>query len=147
MSAILTEDEQNRITQAISLAENKTSGEIRLVIERRIGKAESGLERALFYFEKLKMHNTRQRNAVLIYVALEDKQLSILGDSGIHQKVGESFWDSTKEMIINNFKNSKIVEGLIEGINQVGEKLKLFFPYHQNDINELPDEIYFGESK
>lgn len=93
------------------------------------------------------MHNTRQRNAVLIYVALEDKQLSILGDSGIHQKVGESFWDSTKEIIINNFKNNKIVEGLIEGINQVGEKLKLFFPYQQNDINELPDEIYFGESK
>lgn len=145
MSKITVED-QNKIVQAINLAENKTSGEIRLVVEKRLGNTEDSYSKSLQYFEKLNMHNTTLRNGVLIYIALEDKALAIIGDKGINEKVGEEFWHSAKEIMISKFKENKITDGLIEGIQHIGDKLKQYFPNKSDDVNELPNDIYFGNS-
>lgn len=144
--ATLSADEQNKITQAISLAENKTSGEIRLVVERKLGDGSTSFEKGLYYFEKLGMHKTQHRNGVLIYIALDDQALSIIGDEGINEKVGDLFWQKTKDIMINKFKENKISEGLIDGIYHIGEQLQCYFPARKDDVNELPDDIYFGNS-
>ena len=103
------------------------------------------MDRAVKVFEKLKMHQTELRNGVLIYMAVFDKKFAILGDQGINEKVPEGFWDSVKNKMIEQFKAGAIEKGLSVGIEAAGEKLKAFFPYQSDDVNELSDEISFGD--
>ncbi len=140
---IFNQEEQEKVVQAISLAENRTSGEIRLVVERKLHGMEA-YEQAKAYFEKLKMHQTLLRNGVLIYLATDDHQFAIIGDSGINDKVPADFWESTKESMLAYFRQSDYVQGLIAGIEQAGEQLAHYFPRRDDDVNELPNDIYFG---
>ncbi len=141
---IFNQEEQEKIVQAINLAENQTSGEIRLVVERRVHEMEA-IEQAKFYFDKLKMHNTTLRNGVLIYLAVDDHQFAIIGDEGIDKKVPADFWESTKELMLDHFRNGDFAEGLIAGIEQAGTQLANYFPRREDDVNELPNDIYFGK--
>lgn len=140
---VLNTESQERIIHAINLAENATSGEIRVAIEKYCKT--DPLDRAAYFFEKLKMHKTAQRNGVLIYVAVEDHQFAILGDEGIHKRVSINFWDETKQLMLAHFKERQIADGLVSGIKHVGNQLKNFFPTATDDVNELPNEIFFGE--
>jgi len=142
---ILSSEEQERITHAVSLAENRTSGEIRVVVENIVGK-HTAIEKATKYFEKLEMHKTVLRNGVLIYLAVADHQFAIIGDQGIHGRVEADFWECTKEKMIHHFRTGDYVKGLIEGISQAGERLHTFFPRQDDDVNELPNEVYFGSN-
>ncbi len=138
-----SEADKLQITNAIRVAETNTSGEIRVHIENNC--AGDVLDRAAYIFEKLEMHKTELRNGVLFYLALEDKKFAILGDAGINQKVADDFWESTKEIVIARFKEGKISDGLSDGIIKAGEQLKAHFPYQEDDVNELSDEISFGK--
>jgi uncharacterized membrane protein len=137
-----SEKEKLQIKNAIRAAEFNTSGEIRVHIESHC--KENVLDRAAFWFEKLEMHKTEQRNAVLFYLAIEDHQFAILGDAGINQKVPGNFWENIKEMMAEKFKEGNFTEGLSSGIIKAGEQLKQHFPWKSDDINELTDEISFG---
>ncbi|SMG41196.1 TPM domain-containing protein [Sphingobacterium psychroaquaticum] len=137
--------EQDRIVQAISVAEGKTSGEIRLVVERKL-KHKAAIEAAVKYFRKLDMHKTILKNGVLIYIAVDDHEFAIIGDTAIHDRVGEDFWGATQEEMVSFFRQDMLVDGLIAGIQQIGEQLQYFFPRKADDINELPDDIYYGEN-
>ncbi|MBL0340407.1 MAG: TPM domain-containing protein [Bacteroidetes bacterium] len=133
------------IKAAIGAAEKRTSGEIRVFIE---DSAEDGpLDRAAFLFNKLGMDKTNLRNGVLIYVAFVDHKFCIIGDSGINQKVGATFWNAIKEKMIGHFKENRIAQGLLEAIVDSGEALAKYFPYAAADRNELPDDIMFGDGK
>jgi len=139
----LSKEEQQQIVQAIQEAEKETSGEIRLHIEAKC-KGDP-LDRAKEVFVKLKMHQTALRNGVIVYLAFQDRKFAIWGDKGINEKVPENFWQDVKEVMAEHFRNNKFAEGLIKGITMIGEKLKAFFPYQKDDVNELPDDISFGE--
>jgi len=140
-----TEEQQEQIVLAIQVAESHTSGEIRLAVEPFCkGKP---LERAAIYFQRLDMDKTAQRNGVLIYLATEDHQFAIIGDYGIHSKVPADFWEETKELMVQHFRQGNVIQGLIEGINHAGEQLHRFFPRQDDDVNELPNEIAFGNGK
>ena len=139
-----TEEDKLQITNAIRVAETNTSGEIRVHIEKHC--KEDVLDRAAFIFEKLKMHKTELRNGVLFYVAIEDHKFAILGDVGINQKVPDDFWEEIKSDVFEKFKDAKYAEGLAEGIIKAGEQLKAHFPYQDDDVNELSDEISFGKN-
>ena len=141
MSEILAKD-RKEIEKAISEAELETSGEIRVHIEKYC--KENIMDHAAFIFEKLAMHQTNERNAILFYVALEDHKFAILGDAGIHQKVGPEFWDKIKEEMLPFFKNEDLVSGLKFGIEKAGKELKRYFPYQSDDINELDNEVTFS---
>lgn len=138
----LSASQEQEIIDAIRNAEKQTSGEIRVHIEKNSSKNVE--ERALEVFKILKMHNTEQHNAVLFYVAVEDKQFALFGDSGINKVVPDDFWDSTKSIVINHFKLGAYTDGLINGINEAGKQLKLFFPWQSGDHNELTNEISRG---
>lgn len=103
------------------------------------------LDRAKEIFSKLQMQNTAQRNGVLVYVAIKDRQLAILGDEGIHEKVGDEYWNSAVRKMISQFNQKNYTEGIRQCVLEVGEALKNHFPYNKDtDINELPDDIVFG---
>ena len=91
------------------------------------------------------MENTEAHNAVLVYVATKDRQLALYGDKGIHEKVGDKFWNENVKLILSHFNKENYTEGLVKIIGEIGEALKNYFPYDKGtDKNELPDEIVFG---
>lgn len=140
-----SEDQQRQIIDAIRTAEMATSGEIRVHVENHCEG--DIMDRSVVIFNKLKMDKTKARNGVLIYLAIEDKRFSIIGDKGIDRMVERDFWNDVKDEMAKCFRNGDFTEGVVNGILRVGEKLKAFFPYQNNDINELSDEISFGEEE
>jgi len=141
---LFTPEQQQQIVESIQEAEKNTSGEIRVHIEKKCNG--DVLDCAAFLFEKLEMHKTELRNGVLIYLAVEDKKLAILGDVGINLKVPKGFWDEIKDHMVDNFKKGEFTKGLAEGIIMAGEQLEQHFPYQKMDANELSNEISFGKS-
>ncbi len=142
---LFTEEEQEKIVNAIHVAENHTSGEIRLAVESRCSSDAMG--RATQYFHRLGMDKTALHNGVLIYIATDDHQFAIIGDSGINARVPDNFWEETKELMLQHFKSGDLVQGIIEGIEHAGEQLQHFFPRQDDDVNELPNDIAFGDGK
>ncbi|WP_034041253.1 TPM domain-containing protein [Wocania ichthyoenteri] len=142
IEAFLTASEERDIVEAIRLAELNTSGEIKVHIEKTANG--DATNRALEVFHTLKMDNTKLQNAVLIYVAIKDKNFVIYGDIGINNVVPNSFWDSTKDIIQSYFKSGNFKQGLVEGIQKSGEQLKTYFPYSNLDTNELSNDISKG---
>ena len=136
----LTEQEEEEVVEAIRQAEKKTSGEIRVHIE----KSSKGdiWKRAMEVFHLLKMDNTKQDNGVLIYVAIDDRNFVIYGDKGINDVVPPDFWESTKDEIVAEFKKGNFKQGLINGINRAGHELQAHFPWDEGtDENQLSDKI------
>ncbi|CAM1363339.1 conserved hypothetical protein [Tenacibaculum sediminilitoris] len=138
----LTAEEEQEIVAAIRLAEKNTSGEIRVHIEASTSLPH--FERALEVFHTLKMFNTKQQNAVLIYVAVEDHKFVIYGDKGINEVVPENFWDATKNTMQTQFKKGNFKQGIINGVLKAGEELKEHFPWEIDDEDELSNEISKG---
>lgn len=138
-------EQKKRIKAAIEEAELNTSGEIRVHLENHC-KSENVLDRAAQVFAQLKMHETEARNGVLVYMAVKDHKFAIIGDGGINAKVEEDFWDTTKEKMLARFKAGELTQGLVDGILCAGERLKQYFPYQKDDINELSDDISFGKN-
>ncbi len=139
-----SEEEKQQLVDAIQKAEQQTSGEVRLFVESKC-KYVDALDRAKEIFFSLKMHETEQRNGTLIYVAVDDKQAAVFGDEGIHQKVGQKYWEDEVAKMLLHFKNKELVDGICLGIHDLGQALKFYFPYNSDtDKNELPDEIVFG---
>jgi uncharacterized membrane protein len=136
-------EEKDRIVAAIQKAETDTSGEIRVHIESNC--SEDVLDRAAYYFKTLKMHETALRNGVLFYLAVKDRKFAIIGDVGINAKVPVGFWDEIKAVMTTFFKNGDYAGGLEKGLLMAGEQLKTHFPYRGDDVNELSDEISFGQ--
>jgi uncharacterized membrane protein len=134
--------DQERIHEAIRNAERRTSGEICVSVARFFwGNVQRAAERA---FVRLGMTRTRDRNGVLFFVVPARRKFAVLGDSGIHERVGQEFWDRIAATISEKFREADFTEGLIRGIEQVGEQLSVHFPYNPaTDQDELPDEVDF----
>jgi uncharacterized membrane protein len=137
-------EELEDIRIAIQNAELDTSGEIRVHIENVCNG--DVMDRAAYVFKLLGMHKTHLRNGVLIYLAIRNRKFAIIGDKGIHKMVPENFWDDIRHGMLNFFRDSAFSEGLSYAITATGEQLKKYFPYQKGDVNELPDDITFGET-
>ena len=144
-SHFFSSEQKNLIKQAVADAELDTSGEIRVHIERRCNG--DVLDRGAYLFEKLGMHKTDKRNGVLFYLAIDDHKFAILGDAGINAVTPEDFWDVIKDKMQEDFIEGRFTEGLAWGIREAGAQLKEHFPYQDDDVNELPDEISFGDQQ
>ena len=137
--------DKEQIVQAIRNAEKETSGEVRVYVESR-NPMVNVMDRAAEIFFKLKMQNTDDRNAVLLYIAMKDKELALFGDEGIYNKVGAEYWNSEVKNMIAQFSKENISNGIEQCIGHIGQTLKEKFPYDTtNDKNELPDDIVFGK--
>ncbi len=131
--------EHDRIVRAIRAAEAKTSGEIRVFIQR--GEVDDAFAAAKKQFEKLRMTSTRDRNAVLIFVAPRSQTFAVIGDTGIHERGGDEFWQRLVDAMREHFKAENFTDAVVHAINQTGELLGQHFPRGSDDRNELPDVI------
>ncbi len=139
----LTAEQQETVVTAVRLAEKGTSGEIRVHIDGDCSG--DPVKRAEEVFCKLGMHKTELRNGVLIYLACNTKVFAIVGDSGINDVVPPGFWNDVAEVMASEFREDRFAEGLSKAAISVGEKLRSYFPYQADDVNEQPDEISFGK--
>lgn len=141
---LLNQGQQQQVVAAIQAAEQQTSGEIRVYIERRC-KYVDPLDRAVEIFAALNMQDTAARNGVLVYIALKDRQLAIYGDQGIHEKVGTEFWNEKIRNILSHLTRADYAGGIARIVGEIGAALQQHFPYDKGtDKNELPDDIVFG---
>ncbi len=140
MKEPLQEDQRQQLQAAIASAEKHCSGEIRVHVAETCTR--DALIEARYWFQKLGMHKTALRNGVLFYIALDSRKYAILGDQGIHEKVGQAFWEEVRDAMHPALEASDWVGALCAGIAHAGEALATHFPYvGAADINELPDEI------
>ena len=138
-SIFLSSEDEQEVVAAINQAELETSGEIRVHIE---GHSDlDHFKRAVAVFHELKMDATAKRNGVLIYVAVQDKSFVIYGDQGINELVANDFWDTTKDTIQSHFREGQFKQGLIAGILKSGDVLKQHFPWEEDDVDELSNDI------
>jgi len=137
----LTEAERTQVAQAISEAELRSSGEIRVHLEDHI--EDNVLDHAAFVFEELGMHRTVDRSGVLIYICVADRKVAVIGDKGINERVPPNFWKDVLAVLQLHFAAGRRVEGLCEAVRMVGEKLVHFFPRSSNDRDELSNEVSF----
>ena len=137
--------DQAGIVAAIQSSEKRTSGEIRVYVESK-NPFMDPIDRASEVFFNLKMEETQHRNAVLLYIAMKDKELALFADEGIYQAGGAEFWNAAVKKMLSQFTKENISKGIEQCIRQVGDVLTEKFPYQPNeDKNELPDEIVFGD--
>ena len=138
-----TEQDTELILAAIQKAESRTSGEIRVRVEKKAGGDPMSTARKAF--EALGMRETELHNGVLFLLAVQDKQFVILGDDGIDANVPDDFWDSVKNSVLEHLRKGRFADGLTEGIRLAGEQLAEYFPYQKGDVNELPDAISYAD--
>ncbi len=140
-----SEEENRLVVEAIQAAEKNTSGEVRVFVEAKCAWMDA-LDRAAELFFRLQMEKTAERNAVLVYVAVKDRQLAVFGDEGIHRKLGDAYWNEVVKEMLSQFNRNDYARGIAECVLKIGEALKTHFPYdRETDKNELPDEIIFGK--
>ena len=140
-----TAEEQQLIIDAIQNAERMTSGEVRVFVESKCSYMDA-IDRAAELFFQLEMQKTNDRNAVLVYVAMKDRQLAVFGDEGIHNKVGNEYWSTEVKKMISNFNRENYAAGIAEVVKDIGVALTKNFPFNNDtDKNELPDDIVFGK--
>lgn len=142
MLKIFTPEEEALIVAAIRKAEASTTGEIRVHLEENlVGEA---LETAQKTFLRLGMHRTKDRNGVLLLIAPQQRKLAIIGDSGMDAVVPPDFWVAERDLLQRYFSQGAYCAGVVAAIDQVGEKLKAYFPGTPDDTNELDDSVSYG---
>jgi len=134
--------EKGRIVRAVQNAEKNTSGEIRVHLERKA--KEDILAHACREFDRLGMNKTAERNGVLIFMGVHSKRFAIWADQGINDKVPANFWKDIVQAMERAFAEDRFADGIEGAILTIGEKLRAYFPYQREDINELPDEISYS---
>ncbi|CAN5266354.1 TPM domain-containing protein [soil metagenome] len=139
-----TPTQKEKILKAIEHSEHNTSGEVRVYVESHCAYVDP-IDRAIEIFYTLKMESTQLKNAVLVYVAMKDKQLAIYADEGIYKKAGSSFWKEEVQKMLSHFNKADYADGIATVVNEIGEALHTHFPFDATtDKNELPDDIVFG---
>jgi uncharacterized membrane protein len=138
----LNKEQEKQVVDAIGRAEHETSAEVRVHIEDHCER-ENPLKRAKEVFHHLGMAHTKLQNGVLIYIASEDRQAAVFGGKGIHDQVESNYWQDVLTPILNHFKQGNFGEGLVEGIERIGHKLKEYFPHQRDGVNELSNEISY----
>lgn len=128
-----------RVVAAIQAAERRTSGEIRVVVSPR--QTDDPVALAQREFERLGMTQTAARNGVLILLAPESRTFAVIGDTGVHEKCGETFWGEVATAMSAEFQRGDFTAGLVLGIERCGSLLAAHFPRTGEDRNELSDEI------
>ena len=142
--AIFSDQDLKEVSTAIETFEGRTSGEI--VISFNTSSHNQPYKAAKRIFEKAKLHQTKERNATLIVLFLSEQKFAVYGDVGIHEKVPADFWKETVDEMRAQFAQGNMREGLLAGIHKLGENLAKYFPVAEDDVNELSDDIKFGDS-
>lgn len=142
---VFTKEELEGIKKAVEKAERLTSGEIAVAIISECRRGLSAREQALQEFHRLGLDKTRGKTGILILAILQQRDVEILADKGINDKVPEGYWNEAAGMIVSGFKEGKPYDGVCRAVSKAGEMLADKFPKKPDDVNEIPDKVKLGE--
>jgi uncharacterized membrane protein len=128
--------DHDRIVAAISAAEGKTTGQIRVLVSKR--SHPDALAAAAKHFKNLKLDKHPDRNAVLIFVAPKSQTFAIYGDAATHAHVGPEFWNILRDDMATHLKDSRYTDAILHAINKAGELLAEHFPRSEPDSPPAP---------
>jgi uncharacterized membrane protein len=140
-TVLFSPDDLDAIARAVGVAEAATSAELRVHLERRVPAGTDPLVRAREVFAALGMHRTAQRNGVLIYLGVEDHKLAIVGDEGIHAKVGPQYWEHVRDLMLERLRTGAARDAVLAAVGDVGSVLQRYFGQRPDDTNELSNEV------
>jgi uncharacterized membrane protein len=139
---LLSDEELETIAAAVAAAERETSGEIRVHLERRLPRGSTdALARAAEVFTALGMPRTADRNGVLIYLAVDDHRLAIIGDAGVHAHVGDAYWQRVRDAMVERLRRGEALDAVLHAVTEAGLVLRRLFPRRPDDQNELSDRV------
>ena len=139
---LLDDADLDAVAAAIARAESETSGMIKVHLERRVqGGGGDALARAKDVFARLQMDRTVKRDAVLIYLALEDHKLAIIGDAGIHVRVGDAYWESVRDHMVHFLRTGAPRQALVGAVEMAGRALREHFPRRPGDVTDSSDDL------
>ena len=138
---LFTDEDLDVIAAAVTAAERGTSGEIRVHLEPRLPRGRTALDRARELFGRLGMQATADRNGVLLYLAVEDHVLAVLGDAGVHGQVGDTYWEHVRDTMVERLRAGAARDAVVGAVTDVGLVLRKFFPRRPDDRNELSDQV------
>ena len=142
VGTVFSEDDLEAIAQAVQRVEARTTAEIRVHLERQVPARRETLGRAQEVFRRLRMHRTRERNSVLIYLALEDHKLAIVGDTEIHARVGPLYWEAVRDLMVGHLRAAAPREAVVRAVEDLGRTLVQHFPQRPGqDPDELANEV------
>jgi uncharacterized membrane protein len=146
---VFTDTDLDAIANAVRDAERRTSAEVRVHVERRVAhglrrRTTDPMARAREVFAALGMHRTTHRSGVLIYLAVEDRKLAIVGDDGIHTRVGDEYWTGVRDRMVHRLRTGSAAGALVAAVDEVGATLAHHFPRRPDDVDELPDDVSLG---
>ena len=137
--ALLSDEDLDAVARAVAEAEGHTSAEVRVHLDHSCpGDA---LPRAIKVFERLGMHKTGARHGVLVYISVTDRKLAVVGDKGIHERVGEAYWQGLVDAVLLRMRQQQSRDGLVHALTEVGRTLGRHFPRRPDDNDELPDDV------
>jgi uncharacterized membrane protein len=132
-------DDLDAVAASIAQAEAGTAAEIRVHLEHRCPS--EPMTRAVEVFERLGMHRTAERAGVLIYLSVDDRKLAVIGDAGIHARVGQEYWDRLVVRVLAHLREARPRDGLVDAVREIGAALAANFPRRRDDRNELSDRV------
>jgi uncharacterized membrane protein len=146
---LFTRADLDAIVAAVNAAEERTAAEIRVHLEPRVAQrpreaTADALPRAREVFVTLKMHETALRGGVLIYLAVEDRKLAIVGDEAIHARVDPGYWETIRDHMVERLRDGAARDAVVQAVQDVGAVLAREFPRRPDDVDELPDDVSFG---
>jgi uncharacterized membrane protein len=137
----LNEAETAAVHAAVRDAEQRTSAEVKVVLARHCwGNIKTKARRI---FGELGLDRTEQRNCVLLLLVVSNREFLLYGDQGIHEQVGQRFWDDVCRQMLDAFRQNQFADGICQGVRLVGEKLAQHFPHQRDDVNEISNEIVY----
>lgn len=140
-ASLFSPDDLDAIARAVGVAEAATSAELRVHLERRVPAGADPMARAREVFAALGMHRTAERNGVLIYLAVEDHKLAIVGDEGIHTRVGAQYWEHVRDLMLERLRTGAARDAVLMAVGDVGAVLRQHYGRRPDDTNELSNEV------
>jgi len=135
----MSDEDLDAVSQAIALAEASTSAEIRVHLDHRCPG--DPVARAIAVFEQLGMHRTEGRNGVLVYAAIADRKLAVIGDADIHRRVGDEYWQGVVDGTTRHLAGERPRDGFVHAIGELGSVLSRHFPRRPDDRDELSNRV------
>ena len=132
------------IEEAIEASEMKHRAEIRVAVEVALDlgdlwRLRSARERALEVFTELEVWNTVERNGVLIYVLIAERDVEIVADRGLDGRVTNDEWRHVCSLIESQLAAGRWRDGILVGVEAATALLAREFPATGRNINEQPN--------
>jgi uncharacterized membrane protein len=142
---VFSERDLDEIAAAVGRVESATTAEVRVHLERAVPGAKATLGRAQEVFRRLQMHKTRDRNGVLVYLALDDRKLAIVGDAAIHARVGGAYWEAVRDLMVRHLRAEAPRDAVVHAVEDLGRVLAQHFPRGPgDDPDELSNDVSTG---